>query len=209
MRWIRLWCDDLLFGSTFQELENTDEIAMWFLALIIAGHSPISGKLLISVHTPYPREAMADLLHIPIERVNIAIKKLIDAEKLTIKDGILEISKWHKYQTRYDKYYKADGINMHPEKDGINMPIEEDKKKKRKEEDKNNIIYSHFKKPAIKEIQQYCQDRNNDVDPQKFYDFYEAKGWMIGKNKMKDWKAAVRTWEKDKKVKFDGWSKHE
>ena len=47
-------------------------------------------------------------------------------------------------------------------------------------------------------------NRHNNVDPEKFVDFYAAKGWMIGKNKMKDWKAAVRTWEKcEKEVKKD------
>lgn len=47
-------------------------------------------------------------------------------------------------------------------------------------------------------------NRHNNVDPEKFIDFYSAKGWMIGKNKMKDWKAAVRTWEKgEKEVKKD------
>ena len=42
----------------------------------------------------------------------------------------------------------------------------------------------------------YCVERGNKVDPQSFIDFYESKGWMIGKNHMKDWKAAVRTWER-------------
>ena len=49
--------------------------------------------------------------------------------------------------------------------------------------------------PSLKEVSAYCQERNNNVDSQKFFDFYESKGWMVGKNKMKDWKAAVRTWE--------------
>ena len=53
-----------------------------------------------------------------------------------------------------------------------------------------------FTPPTIEEVAAYCQERNNGVDPQKWYDFYAAKGWMIGKNKMKDWKAAVRTWER-------------
>lgn len=53
-----------------------------------------------------------------------------------------------------------------------------------------------FTPPTLEEVVAYCQERNNGVDPQKWYDFYSAKGWMIGKNKMKDWKAAVRTWEK-------------
>ncbi len=58
------------------------------------------------------------------------------------------------------------------------------------------IKTSKFISPTFEEIQAYCNERNNNVDSQKFFDFYQSKGWMIGKNKMKDWKAAVRTWEK-------------
>lgn len=53
-----------------------------------------------------------------------------------------------------------------------------------------------FTPPTAEEVAAYCKERNNNVDPQSFIDFYDSKGWMIGKNKMKDWKAAVRTWEK-------------
>ena len=52
-----------------------------------------------------------------------------------------------------------------------------------------------FKPPTLDEVTAYCRERGNGVDPQRFIDFYEARGWMLGKNKMKDWKAAVRTWE--------------
>lgn len=63
------------------------------------------------------------------------------------------------------------------------------------------IINKYFKKPHVFDIKNYCLERNNNVDCEAFYDFYESKGWMVGKNKMKDWKAAVRTWEKKKSVK--------
>lgn len=53
-----------------------------------------------------------------------------------------------------------------------------------------------FTPPSFDEVSEYCKQRNNGVNPGSFIDFYESKGWMIGKNKMKDWKAAVRTWEK-------------
>ena len=56
-----------------------------------------------------------------------------------------------------------------------------------------------FQKPTVEEVRAYCQERNNTVDPETFIDFYESKNWMIGKNKMKDWKAAVRTWERSEK----------
>lgn len=54
-----------------------------------------------------------------------------------------------------------------------------------------------FVKPTLSEIEQYCIERNNNVDAQHFYDHYESNGWKVGKNSMKDWKAAVRTWEKN------------
>ena len=57
---------------------------------------------------------------------------------------------------------------------------------------------TYFTPPTIEEVLEYCRSRNNNVDPEQFYDFYESKGWMIGKNRMKDWKAAVRTWERDR-----------
>lgn len=52
-----------------------------------------------------------------------------------------------------------------------------------------------FQKPTIDEIAAYCEQRRNGVAPQKFFDFYESKGWKVGKNAMVDWKAAVRNWE--------------
>lgn len=55
---------------------------------------------------------------------------------------------------------------------------------------------SRFVPPSVSDVTEYCLSRSNSVSPEAFCDFYSAKGWMIGKNKMKDWKAAVRTWEK-------------
>jgi len=52
-----------------------------------------------------------------------------------------------------------------------------------------------FTKPTVEEIGEYCRERGNSVDPQRFFDFYEAKGWRVGNQPMKNWKAAVRTWE--------------
>lgn len=70
-----------------------------------------------------------------------------------------------------------------------------------------------FIPPTVEEVESYCSERGNGIDAQSFIDFYESKGWMIGKNKMKDWKAAVRTWERSRnknsteksKTVFDEW----
>ena len=50
--------------------------------------------------------------------------------------------------------------------------------------------------PTVEEVEAYCFERNNKVDAERFVDFYSSNGWKVGKNPMKDWKAAVRTWEK-------------
>jgi hypothetical protein len=69
------------------------------------------------------------------------------------------------------------------------------------------IINKYFIKPKKNEIEVYCIERNNNIDFEAFYDFYESKDWKIGKNKMKDWKAAVRTWERRDKKKPQTMSK--
>ena len=54
-----------------------------------------------------------------------------------------------------------------------------------------------FIPPTLEEVKSYCRERQNDVDAERFIDYYTSNGWMVGKNKMKDWKASVRTWEKN------------
>ena len=54
---------------------------------------------------------------------------------------------------------------------------------------------ARFVPPSVEEVAEYCKQRNNNVNPQRFVDFYESKGWLVGKTKMKDWRAAVRNWE--------------
>lgn len=67
--------------------------------------------------------------------------------------------------------------------------------------DKNRLDNKVFKKPTLEDIKNYCEERNNNVNPEQFFDFYETNGWIQGKNKkIKDWKACVRTWEKNHKL---------
>ena len=89
----------------------------------------------------------------------------------------------------------------------------EDKKEKEKEiEIENECYISHqpptggrrFVAPTVEEVKAYCIERGNSVDPEAFVDFYTSKGWKIGNNPMKDWRAAVRTWERNDKGKHTG-----
>ena len=62
------------------------------------------------------------------------------------------------------------------------------------------IINKLFTIPTISEVEIYCLERKNNIEAESFINFYDSKGWMVGKNKMKDWRACIRTWEmRDKK----------
>lgn len=65
---------------------------------------------------------------------------------------------------------------------------------------------SVFTPPTLSEVQEYCRERNNCVDAERFVDYYTSNGWKVGKNQMKDWKAAVRGWEKQDAERAEGQS---
>lgn len=100
----------------------------------------------------------------------------------------------------YDVYQEID--KQVTSKQQTSNNIKEIKERKEyKESISKDIPKKVFSKPTIQEITEYCEERNNDVNPSRFYDFYESKDWYVGKNKMKDWKACVRTWERREKPK--------
>ena len=76
-------------------------------------------------------------------------------------------------------------------------PLKE--KEARKEEPLHSRAHARdgrFAKPTVEEIAAYCRSRSNGLDAEQIWDFYESKGWFIGKSKMKNWRSAVRTWER-------------
>lgn len=112
---------------------------------------------------------------------------------------ILQLVTWEKYQrTRATKSKYPDP----PTPDSTccqltsNVPVFESECESDIREDRGNP--PRFIPPSLDDVIAYCKERNNSVDPQKWHDFYTSKGWMVGKNKMKDWKASVRTWEEKK-----------
>lgn len=105
--------------------------------------------------------------------------------KTTNKYTIFTLNNWNKYQL--DEVGDQQNANKRPASDQQVTTNKNDKKKKK------------FISPTLEEVKAYCIERNNNIDPQYFIDSNAAKGWLVGKNKtpMKDWKAAIRTWEKN------------
>lgn len=139
------------------------------------------------------------------------------------RDNAKYNSKCKKQAENANKRWNKDDANDATAYDGMPTvpPNEKDAKEKEKEKEKektkdNNIIYGasapahapeqqedescqkqkRFCRPDVQEVADYCRERGNQVDAQRFVDYYTANGWRVGKNPMKDWKAAVRTWEK-------------
>ena len=79
----------------------------------------------------------------------------------------------------------------------IDTEIEKSKSKSKK-------TASRFTPPTLEQVIDYCNERQNGVDPERFIDYYTSNGWKVGKNPMKDWKAAVRTWERSESAKPHG-----
>jgi hypothetical protein len=94
--------------------------------------------------------------------------------------------------TQMDLAENPNGFGESNEPIPDNKPVDKQDSKPKRE--------SRFCKPTVLEVSEYCKERGNNVNPSAFVAFYDSKGWMIGKNKMKDWRGAVRTWEqRDKK----------
>ena len=93
---------------------------------------------------------------------------------------------------------KADGaafLSEHTAYDSVKIQSGDAAIEERKSSAQKKESGTRFNPPAVEEVAAYCAERRNNVDAQAWWDFYQSKGWMVGKNKMKDWKAAVRTWE--------------
>lgn len=87
------------------------------------------------------------------------------------------------HEATYVPTYEAT-YELHMENENINENI-----------NINKVITKSFIKPTLEEVRAYCLERNKGVDAEKWYNHYTSNGWRVGRNPMKDWKAAVRTWE--------------
>ncbi len=132
----------------------------------------------------------------------ISRSKVFRLLKCFKNETLIEMINMHRFSlisiVCYDDYQSNETINETPVKRKRNASetlVNTNKNDKNDKNDKNEKERT-FSSPSLDDVSKYCVERQNTIDPSKFIDFYESKGWMIGKNKMKDWKASVRTWEK-------------
>jgi hypothetical protein len=130
------------------------------------------------------------------------IRPTLDTSKRKAQNGLRGGSKTEANDKQTESKAEANRKQTVSEKE--NEKEGEIEKEKENEIEIENECYiartrSRFAPPTLAEVSAYCNERGNHVDPERFVDFYTSNGWKVGKNSMKDWKAAVRTWEKDDK----------
>lgn len=219
VKWIKI-TTDIFDDEKILLIESLPDsyaiITVWFKLLCLAGKQNNSGVFMMG-QIAYTDKMLATIFRMKEATVTMALKTFESFGMIEIIDGVITIPNWEKHQS-LDKFELAkektrQRVARHREKQKLlaecnadgNVTvtqsnanrIEEDKDK---EEDKDNSIETKRKRfvpPTIEEVQAYCYERNNGVDAERFIDYYTSNGWQVGKNKMKDWKAAVRTWERN------------
>ena len=196
-----------------ERLPDGRGIVLFYLELL-AESVDHEGFLRYSEKKPYTAEMLASVTANEVELVEKALSTLEEYELIEFQDdGTIYLPELHnmlgfetdwarkKREWRDKKGQREDNVlQMSSEcpHDVLTMSDKSKIKIKSIDIDKREIIKRKvFSKPTLEEISAYCQERNNSVDAQRFFDYYEAKGWVVGKSPMKDWKAAVRTWERN------------
>lgn len=171
------------------------------------------------------RDKIASATGLSEQEVRTSLNRLKSTSEITIKStnkySVVTITNYASYQDAEDLINQQTN-QQHNQQITNKQPANQEKEKKNQEKNKEinkneknerNIesntdvlpkknktsSNSCFIKPTIEQIQEYCRDRGNNVDPERFLAYYESNGWRVGRNPMKDWKAAVRTWERQER----------
>lgn len=207
-----------------EEMPNGKEYVLFYLKLLLESIDH-EGSLRFSDIIPYNEQMLSVITNTNVDIVRSAMKLFVELRLIEIFDDqtiyMGEVEKMIGSETksaermrRLRQRQQASLCDTNVQKSDIEIEKELDKEiRDREESDKDINVPSkpsrskRFVPPTVEEVRAYCHERGNGVDPQRFVDYYSSNGWMVGKNKMKDWKAAVRTWEQREKPQAQGKAK--
>ena len=183
------------------------------------------GKLVVNERIPYSADMLASVTGHQVGTIKQALSVFKDLGLIDVLDngaiymldiqnfigkGSSEADRKREYRQRIetDRTNVQTNLRQISEKSPPEIEIELEKDIEIEKEINSSASTTtkrkRFEKPTLSQITQYCLERNNNVNAEQFYDYYESNGWKVGKNAMKDWKACVRTWERngyDKPIK--------
>lgn len=202
VKWIKI-CTDIFDDEKIcliESMPNGESIVLcWFKLLCMAGKQNNSGVFMFN-KIAYTDEMLATIFRRPVELVRLSIKTFVSFGMVEIVDNVYIIPNWGKHQSidrieERNEYMRNYMREYRAKQKGLaagNFDEETQETKEQKKEAARRFI-----PPTLEEVRAYCKERKNNVSPERFFDFYTAKGWKVGKNTMKDWRAAVRTWERE------------
>lgn len=185
-----------IYGGQGYYCEWTNEVALLFAKRHNAGGSVVSEIVEASI-----RRGIFDCNM--FEKYQILTSKGIQGRYLKAVDRRKQIEIKKEYlllkcdQISENVRIIEENVNILPKNDDISKQRKEEKRREKKSKEKNicaDAPHKQFVKPTLEEIHAYCDEKGYPIDTERFYDHYESNGWMVGKTKMKDWKAAVRNW---------------
>ncbi len=200
-----------------EEMENGKDYILFYLKLLLESISH-EGQLRFSETIPYNEKMLSVITNTNIDIVRSAMKILAELKMIEILDDstiyMSEVLKLTGSETATAERMRRsrNRQKLLPECNNVtnecnneqNCYIEIEKEleiEKEKEIEVNSESdkpkRTRFVPPTLEEVQAYCKERNNNVDAEHFINYYTSNGWQVGRNKMKDWKAAIRTWEKN------------
>lgn len=205
-----------------EAMPNGKDYILFYLKLLCESVDH-DGNLRFSEQIPYNEEMLSTITNTNIDVVRSAIRIFTELNMMEIMDDgtffMNEVEKlvgceteWAKKKREYRAKQKEilkletnEGqkktLSDKSKSKSKSIEIDKDIKEKDISKDISKKKTKNIIPPKLEDVINYCNERNNGIDAQYFIDFYESKDWMIGKNKMKDWKAAVRTWERNNKNK--------
>ena len=215
--------------------DGNNIVLIWVMLLTMAGRCNAGGMIFLTENIPYTPKMLADELDFEENTVILALQALEQFQMIVTDGDRFRIAGWEEYQNiegldrireqnrlrkqrqrERQKLLACDSHGTVTQGHATEEEREEDIDIRNKNDnmgdpadapERKRTARKPFIPPTVEEVSTYCTERGNSVDAEAFVDFYASKGWMIGKNKMKDWKAAVRTWEqgdKRKGVKVNG-----
>ena len=184
-----------------EELPNGKDYLLFYLKLLVESIDH-EGALRFSDAVPYNEQMLSVITNTNVDVVRSAMKLFIELKMIEVLDDatiyMTEVNKLIGSETKW-----AEKKRIQRQRDNVpllssNCPTEKEIETETDKEKEKEVIkpQKRFVKPTIEEVEAYCQERNKGVDAQRWYDYYSSNGWKVGKNPMKDWKAAVRTWER-------------
>ncbi len=195
-----------------EDMPNGKDYILFYLKLLCESVDH-EGNLRFSEEIPYNEQMLATITRTNIDVVRSAIKIFTQLNMMEIFDDgtyyMNEVQKmlgsetyWanqKRLQREQQKQLDWKMSNESPTCPSKSIDIELDKDIDIKENNKKKTTTKVFVKPSLEEVKAYCEERKNGIDPEIFIAFYESKGWKVGKSPMKNWKAAMITWENRRK----------